>query len=44
MEKHDISNNYYQKYMLFEDISRIPYSDMNDIFNIGDIINSINKQ
>jgi ADP-heptose:LPS heptosyltransferase len=43
-EKHDISNNYYQKYMLFEDISRIPYSDMNDIFNIGDIINSINKQ
>lgn len=43
-EKHDISNNYYQKYMLFEDISRIPYSDMNDIFNISDIINSINKQ
>jgi ADP-heptose:LPS heptosyltransferase len=43
-EKHDISNNYYQKYMLFEDISRIPYSDMNDIFNISDIIDSINKQ
>ena len=42
--KHDISNNYYQKYMLFEDISRIPYADMNDIFNTSDIINSINKQ
>ena len=42
--KHDISNNKYQKYMLFEDITRIPYADMNDIFNVNDIINSINKQ
>lgn len=41
---HDISNNFYQKYMLFEDITRIPYSDLNDIFNLGDIIKSINKQ
>lgn len=42
--KHDISNNQYQKYMLFEDITRIPYADMNDIFNTDNIISSINKQ
>jgi ADP-heptose:LPS heptosyltransferase len=41
---HDISENYYQKYRLFEDISRIPYLDLNDIFNSNDIIKSINKQ
>lgn len=42
--KHDISNNYYQKYMFFEDINRIPYADLNDIFNIDSLIESINKQ
>ena len=39
--KLNIDNPYYQKYALFEDISRCPYSDVNTIFNTEDIIKSL---
>jgi ADP-heptose:LPS heptosyltransferase len=37
----NLDNPYFQKYALFEDISRCPYSDLNKIFNVEDIIKSL---
>lgn len=39
--KLNIDNPYYQKYALFEDISRCPYSDINTMFNTEDVIKSL---
>ena len=36
-----LDNNYFQKYALFEDIARCPYSDLNKIYNVEDIIKSL---
>lgn len=36
-----LDNPYFQKYALFEDISRCPYSDFNKIYNVEDIIKSL---
>lgn len=39
--KLNLDNPYFQKYGLFEDISRCPYSDLNKIFNVEDIIKAL---
>lgn len=36
-----LDNPYFQKYALFEDITRCPYSDLNKIYNVEDIIKSL---
>jgi len=40
--QHNFEHSYYQKHLLFEDISTIPYNDLNEIFNIAQIIKSLN--
>jgi ADP-heptose:LPS heptosyltransferase len=37
-------HNYFNKHLLFEDLSTIPYNDLNEIFDIDLIIDSINKE
>jgi ADP-heptose:LPS heptosyltransferase len=37
----NLDNPFFQKYALFEDISRCPYSDIDKIFNVEQIINSL---
>lgn len=37
----NVDSYYYQKYGLFEDVSRCPYSDFNKIFNVEDIIKNL---
>lgn len=37
----NLDNPYFQKYALFEDLSRCPYSDLDKIFNVEDIIKSL---
>jgi len=37
----NLDNPYFQKYALFEDLSRCPYSDLSKIFNAEDIIKSL---
>lgn len=37
----NIDSHYLQKYALFEDISRCPYSDFSKIFNVEDIIKAL---
>lgn len=37
----DLSHSYYQKLPLFEDISKVPYNDLNEIFNINQIIENL---
>ncbi len=39
--KINLDNPYFQKYALFEDISRCPYSDLSKIFNVEEIIKSL---
>jgi hypothetical protein len=34
----DLNHSYYQRLPLFEDISKVPYNDLNEIFNVNDII------
>lgn len=41
--KLNVDNYYFHKYGLFEDISRCPYSDINNIFNSEEIIKSLLK-
>jgi ADP-heptose:LPS heptosyltransferase len=36
-----LDNQYFQKYALFEDIARCPYSDLSKIYNVEDIIKSL---
>lgn len=37
----DLSHPHYQKYLLFQDISTIPYNDLNEVFDKKEIINSL---
>lgn len=37
----DLNHSYYQKLPLFEDISKVPYNDLNEIFNINQIIENL---
>ena len=39
--KINVDSYYYQKYGLFEDLSRCPYSDFGKIFNVEHIINAL---
>jgi ADP-heptose:LPS heptosyltransferase len=40
----DLNHSYYQKLPLYEDISKIPYNDLNEIFNVKEIIELIKNQ
>jgi hypothetical protein len=37
----DLNHSYYQKLPLFEDISKIPYNDLNEVFDVNKIINAL---
>lgn len=37
----NLEHNYYAKHLLFEDISTIPYNDLNEVFDTQQIINSL---
>jgi ADP-heptose:LPS heptosyltransferase len=37
----DLNHNYYQRLPLFEDISKIPYNDLNEVFNASEIIEKL---
>ncbi len=37
----DLNHPYYQKLPLFEDISKIPYKDLNEIFDVKEIIQNL---
>lgn len=37
----DLNHSNYQKYLLFQDISTIPYNDLNEVFDKKQIINSL---
>jgi ADP-heptose:LPS heptosyltransferase len=37
----DLNHSYYQKLPLFEDISKIPYNDLNEVFNVKQIIEKL---
>lgn len=37
----DLNHSYYQRLPLFEDISKVPYNDLNDIFNVNQIIENL---
>lgn len=36
-----LEHNHYQKHLLFEDISTLPYNNLSEIFNVEDIINAL---
>jgi len=40
----NLEHNYFSKHLLFEDLSTIPYNDLNEMFDIDTIIESIIKQ
>jgi ADP-heptose:LPS heptosyltransferase len=40
----NLEHNYFSKHLLFEDLSTIPYNDLNEMFDIDTIIESIKKQ
>lgn len=40
-KEYDLNHPYYQRLPLFEDISKIPYNDLNEIFNANDIIEKL---
>ena len=37
----DLSHSYYQRLPLFEDISKIPYNDLNEVFDVKKIIENL---
>lgn len=37
----DLNHPYFQKLPLFEDISKIPYSDLNKVFDVADLIKAL---
>jgi len=39
----ELEHNHYQKYHLYEDISTIPYNNLNDVFDTNFIINSLKQ-
>ena len=40
----DLNHPHYSKYLLFQDISTIPYNDLYEVFDTQKIIEAINKQ
>jgi ADP-heptose:LPS heptosyltransferase len=40
----DLNHPHYSKYLLFQDISSIPYNDLYEVFDTQKIIDAINKQ
>jgi ADP-heptose:LPS heptosyltransferase len=40
----NLEHNYYAKHLLFEDLGTIPYNDLNEMFDIDTIIESIKNQ
>ena len=38
---YDLNHTYYQRLPLFEDISKIPYNDLNEVFNTSEIIEKL---
>jgi hypothetical protein len=39
-----LDHGHYSKYLLFQDMTSIPYNDLNEIFDVNQIIDSIRKQ
>jgi ADP-heptose:LPS heptosyltransferase len=39
-----LDHSHYSKYLLFQDMTSIPYNDLNEIFDVNQIIDSIRKQ
>jgi ADP-heptose:LPS heptosyltransferase len=39
--KVDLNHPYYQKYLLYQDLSTIPYNDLNEVFDVSKIINAL---
>lgn len=37
----NLNHNSYTKFMLFQDISTIPYNDLNEVFDVNEIINAL---
>jgi ADP-heptose:LPS heptosyltransferase len=37
----DLNHSYYQRLPLFEDISKIPYNDLNEVFDVKNIIENL---
>jgi ADP-heptose:LPS heptosyltransferase len=40
-KEYDLGHSYYQRMPLFEDISKIPYNDLNEVFDVNEIIKLI---
>ena len=40
-KEYDLNHTYYQRLPLFEDISKIPYNDLNEVFNTSEIIEKL---
>lgn len=40
-KEYDLDHSYYQRMPLFEDISKIPYNDLNEVFDVNEIIKLI---
>jgi ADP-heptose:LPS heptosyltransferase len=39
--KVDLNHPHYQKYLLYQDLSTIPYNDLNEVFDVAKIINAL---
>jgi ADP-heptose:LPS heptosyltransferase len=37
----NLNHSYYQKYLLFQDISTLPYNELNEVFDVSEIIKSL---
>jgi len=37
-------HNYFSRHLLFEDLSTIPYNDLNEVFDVNRIINELKKE
>jgi ADP-heptose:LPS heptosyltransferase len=43
-KKPDLNHPHYSKYLLFQDISSIPYNDLYEVFDIQKIVDAIDQQ
>jgi hypothetical protein len=37
-------HNYFSKHLLFEDLTTIPYNDLNEVFDVNQIIEALKKE
>lgn len=37
----DLNHSYYQRLPLFEDVSKIPYNDLNEVFDVKKVIENL---